>query len=375
MVIEIEKLISGGKGIAHKDGRTIILSGVLPGEIVDAEITKEKKNYSEGEVREILTPSSLRITPICPYIDKCGGCDFAFVSPSSSASLKEDIVKDIYSNFTFPYEETVYGSDKNYRVRARLHVDLKTKQQGFLSPFSSNLVSIKNCPVLDEKINKLLESENGELYKRARDLMFQNRVNRDTGLVEVPVFSGDEEVTISEKKVKITIGDYKYRVTSEVFFQSNPSLLPFLFSFVKENTNGSTIMDLYSGVGTFSSLFEGEGRDVYAVESNKKCLELSKINAPSAHSFSDDCEKWGKNKNIHADTIIVDPPRVGLGSGVCSLISKWKPERVIYVSCNPISSKRDISELKDYKITRAKVFDFYPGTSHIEACFILDRIF
>ena len=162
-------------------------------------------------------------------------------------------------------------------------------------------------------------------------------------------------------------------MSANVFFQSNPRVLPKLFDFVKEHTIGDNVMDLYSGVGTFSALFEGSGKTVYAVERQKECLALARINAPSAISFSDDVAIWGRKSGRHVDTVIVDPPRVGLDKGVPEMISSWKPERIIYVSCNSVTAARDLPLFTGYRIDRVKVFDFYPGSSHEEIAAVLVR--
>ena len=134
-------------------------------------------------------------------------------------------------------------------------------------------------------------------------------------------------------------------------------------------------MDLYSGVGTFSRLFEGSGKTLYAVEREKRCLELSRKNAPSAKSFTDDVAVFSKKVRYSMDTVIVDPPRVGLASSVVDMMMKWNPERIIYVSCDSTTFCRDYKLMKDrYRISKARVFDFYPGSSHEESAFVLDRI-
>ena len=82
MALRVEKLVSGAKGLAHtEEGRTILLSSVLPGEVVNYTITKSTPKYLEARVNDIEKPSNLRIEPLCPLYNSCGGCDFLFVSP------------------------------------------------------------------------------------------------------------------------------------------------------------------------------------------------------------------------------------------------------------------------------------------------------
>ena len=378
MALRIEKLVNNALGLAHMDSRVVLISGVLPGEAVEVKNIREEKGTLLADADKIIEKSPLRIDPICPYYGVCGGCDFQIVSEENSAKLKESIVKDNLSRITKlqelpPFDSPVYGSISNYRVRARFHVDLKTKKQGFLASRSNSIVEVTECPILKKELSELLDSNNPSLFKAARSAMFENRMSK-TGFAEVPAFAGDEEISLSDKSVPITIGDIRYFVSSKVFFQSNPSLLNELLSYVKDNTIGDEIMDLYSGVGTFSAAFENSGKRVWAVERDRNCLLLSKRNAPSASSFTSDVALWGKRMGRHVSTVIVDPPRTGLGDGVARMISSWNAERIIYVSCNSVTLARDLSLFEGYEIDETKVFDFYPGTSHIETVVLMSRV-
>lgn len=378
MALRIEKMASDAIGIAHDNGKTIFIRGTLPGELVEYEIRETKPGYIIADAVEILEKSEMRRAPVCPYYSVCGGCSFQIVDEKDSALLKTEIVKDnlrrIAKLAELPeFEDTVYGSFEGYRHRARFHVDFSSRRAGFLGRMSSELVEISSCPALSGQLNDLLSVNRDELMKQGRSEMFQNRVDRVTGYSEVSAFEGDDEVTLNEKAIPITISGIRYYVSARVFFQSNPALLPYLFSFVEENAIGHTIMDLYSGVGTFSALFENSGRKVFAVERDRECLYFAKKNAPSAVSFSSDVALWGRKNKERAETIIVDPPRTGIGEEALSLILSWKPERIIYVSCNSATAARDIGRMAGYKVTKAKVFDFYPGTGHDESAYVIDR--
>lgn len=380
MALRIEKLISSARGLGYDNGHTVILGNVLPEEEVEYKIKRERKGVIEGDVTEILSSSPLRTEPLCPMYSICGGCDFQIVSPKSSALLKEEIVKDNLSRLgnLKPLPEflpPVYGEPEGYRKRARIHVNPHTGEAGFLKRETNELVRVRHCPLLDGKINALLEEDKGTLFKIARSLMFENKVNKNTGLVEVPLFAGDDEVSFGDNVVKVTLGDNVYSVTANVFFQSNPSVFTKILEYVKANTAGDCIMDLYSGVGTFSALFNGTGKTVYAVEKEKRCLSLSHLNAPEAVSYTDECEKWvTRGPRTAVDTVIVDPPRTGLERNVIEMIEKWNPQRVIYVSCNPVTASRDIALFASHKVDEVSVYDCYYGSSHIETVVLMSRI-
>ena len=380
MALKIEKLISSARGMGYDRGHTCLISNALPGEEVEYRIKKERKGIIEGEATEILTPSPLRVEPLCPLYNICGGCDFQIVSPEDSAILKEDIVKDnllrLANLSSLPlFLPSQYGKGEGYRKRVRIHVNPHTGEAGFLKRESNELVQVRHCPLLDDKINGLLEEEKGTLFKYARSLMFENKVNKDTGLVEVPLFAGDDEISFGDKRVTVNLGGCVYYVTANVFFQSNPSVFSEILEYVKANTVGDNIMDLYSGVGTFSALFNGTGKTVYAVEKEKRCLSLSRINAPEAVSYTDECGKWvTRGPKTAVDTVIVDPPRTGLERDVIEMIAKWNPERVIYVSCNPVTMARDIVLFSSHKVDEVSVYDCYYGSSHIETVVLMSRV-
>ena len=181
-------MISLCKGLGYDEGKTVIVEGALTGEEVEYEKISEKKGMIEGRVREILTSSPLRVSPICPYYGVCGGCDFQIVGERDSAYIKEEIVKDTMKRVGRldtlpPFDPPSYSSFNNYRIRCRVHVDIKTKRQGFLKANSNQLVDISHCPALEEKLDRLLSERGGDIFRRARELMFESRVNRETGCV------------------------------------------------------------------------------------------------------------------------------------------------------------------------------------------------
>lgn len=379
MVVNIEGLVSGGRGIAHRNGKTIFVTNALPGESVDIIVDKERKGFAEAHVLSYDATSSDRVVPSCPYFGICGGCDFLYVTEKRSAELKEEIVKDNLKRIAkldhLPeFLPPAYSTFNGYRSRCRVHVDLRNKRQGFLSQGSNELVDIPSCPALADKLNGIISERGGELFRIARSLMFENKVNKTTGFVEVPLFSGDRVVSTGQDAVSVTVNDIQYKVSANVFFQSNLKVLPKLFEFVVANTVGENIMDLYSGVGTFSALFEGSGRNVYAVERQKECLALSSINAPGAISYTSDVASWARKSKVAVDTVIVDPPRVGLEAGVADMISSWNPKRIIYISCNSVTAARDIPLFSGYMLTKAQIFDFYPGSGHEESGFVLEKM-
>lgn len=379
MQVKIEKLTQNAIGLAHTaDGKILFVPQALPGEEVFVKKFSQKKGYFLCEDFETVKESELRIKSSCPYSNICGGCDFDFVSPKDSAYLKEEIVKDNITRISKlnelpPFLPPAYSDNESYRARCRIHVSLKDKKAGFLKKDSNELIPINSCPRLENKLNEEVFLSD-DFLKRNRGLMFQKGVNRKTGLVELSLFCGNDKISVENEEVVRSVDNIKYHVSANVFFQSNLLVLPELFNFVRENVVGNKLMDLYSGVGTFSALFENSDKELIAVERQKECLRLSQKNAPSAKSITDDVFKFASKTKTHVDTVIVDPPRVGLDKGVPELIMSFKPERIIYISCDSVTLARDIPLFSNYKISKARIFDFYYASSHCESAVVLDRI-
>ncbi len=81
-----------------------------------------------------------------------------------------------------------------------------------------------------------------------------------------------------------------------------------------------------------------------------------------------------KGARTDVDTVIVDPPRLGLERSVIDMITKWNPQRVIYVSCNPVTLSRDIPYFTSHKVDEVSVYDCYYGSSHIESVVLMSRV-
>lgn len=380
MVLTAEKLVQGGSALATtQEGKKVFISDALPGETLEVSLSKSKGGYATAVIDRILEASEDRIEPPCRYWSLCGGCDFQYVKDDLQAQYKKTIIEDNLRRLgsidlsTLVWESTVQDQGWQYRNRVRFHVDAGQKTIGFLARQSNTLVPIESCPVLQERLNTLL-SDPHSLFQAARSKMFQKNNARNKYL-EVPVFLGDDEVSLAQNAVLITIGLHRFMVTNEVFFQSNPLILPSMASYVASQAVGSVVMDLYSGVGTFSAFLAQEGRKIIAVERDQKCLRLARQNVQGCEYYTSAVEHWTKNTRQSVDTVVVDPPRVGLESSVPAMIASWKPERIIYVSCNSVTLARDLHRFREegYTLRKVKMFDLYPQTFHHEVVAILEK--
>ncbi len=380
MQVTIEKLVQGGDGFARlESNKSLFVEGALPGEVVEFVINEEKKGYAKAQVTALLQASDDRVTPPCRYWGVCGGCDLQHLASEKQPLAKQKMVLENLERIgsipasSFVLEETAFAKSWAYRSRVRFHVDMATREIGFLAKRSNDLVPITTCPILVDALNIEL-AQKDRILSAARAVMFSSK-KRTKRYVEVNAFAGDKKVSFGDEVVTATVDGHRFSVTANVFFQSNLILLPSLVRYVSEHVQGCLVMDLYSGVGTFSSFLATENRLLIAVERQMECLALAKRNVPGLEVYSDRVELWAKKQRRQVDTVVVDPPRTGLEDGLPALIASWKAKRVIYVSCDSVTLGRDLQRftVQGYTVSTVKVFDLYPQTFHQEVVVILDR--
>lgn len=296
----------------------------------------------------------------CPLAGICGGCSQLGVPYEQQVKEKNDSLVKVISAIepTAIVEDPVTGPEFGYRSRARF----RYSKQGlsFFEEKSNTPVLLKHCPVLDEQLNDFIANPPK-----------LNVWELDDG--QLSCFSTDKRVTFGTEMGWVTVKDKRLPVSGDVFFQSNLILLPKMIDYVVSNVEGENVMDLYSGVGTFSAFLE-DSHKVTAVEINKKCLAMAKQHLKSTKFFTSPVERWNPKKTS-VDTVIVDPPRVGLDKNVPSMIASWQPKTIVYVSCYLPTQSRDLNRFKElgYTIQKARLFDFYPQTSHVETVVLMSR--
>ncbi len=374
-VLTIEKLVSKGEGLARCDNKVWFIPMTVPGEEILATPITQKKQFIKGELLKVLTPSIHRVPPFCSHYGICGGCDFQHIEYREQVRIKESIILENIERIgkidtkSIKILPSLTGDDTHYRQRVRFSIDPRSQKIGFLSRNTHDVVDIQSCPLLSPSLNNLLRSNKDVLLRTARDT--------NQGIATVSAFEGDEGiVTIDDTIVEVSLLNISLKVNAKVFFQSNQNILKKMAILVREWTVGETVVDLYSGIGTFASLVEGDSRKVYAVERDEKCISLAQKHLRTSTFITQDATKWMKNRTKEkVDTLIVDPPRVGLDPSMVENISILNPTHFIYISCDSATFSRDASLLEKvgYKIDTFVCVDMYPHTSHTETMALLKR--
>ena len=227
-----------------------------------------------------------------------------------------------------------------------------------------------------DALNRLLGEKRPLLFKAAAMRRAREGWQQRSRYTEVPAFAGDTKVSLSETEVAVTISGKTLWVDANVFFQNNRCLSPKLVDCVAAQVEGSSIVDLYAGVGTFAAFVEHPQRKVVAVEQDHRCLNLARKHLRYTEFLTQSAEQFSRVYVDHqVDTVIVDPPRTGLDAQVVQTIASWKPQQIIYVSCDSVTLARDCRRFATigYRAATLQVFDLYPQTSHIESVVTLRR--
>lgn len=369
MIVTAENFVQGGRTIGHlEDGRIVFLNGLFPGEEAEIKIVDEKKDYCSAVPVNIIKHSPARRKSPCRYSSQCGGCPWIELTYEAQISAKEELLQQLFSDISLEFLPPVLPPDLppgelGYRGRARFQYRINGGKAtlGFCAEDSNNAVAIDKCLIADSNLNDFIAHP--------------PKINAwELKNMELPSISTDTGVLYGPGISHITIKGHSLPVSNQVFFQSNLKMLPYLIDYVVSCVQGPKVMDLYSGVGTFSAYLE-ERYDVVAVEMNKNCLDLAKRHLKKTSFFTSPVEKW-RPKDNGVDTVIVDPPRVGLAKEVPSMIASWNPSRIVYVSCYSPTLHRDVQrfETLGYKAISIKLFDFYAQTPHTETVVLMLRV-
>ncbi|NGM83967.1 23S rRNA (uracil(1939)-C(5))-methyltransferase RlmD [Paenibacillus sp. 7124] len=200
------------------------------------------------------------------------------------------------------------------------------------------------------------------------------------------IFGDETRVLWGRDVIYDYIGDVQFAISARSFYQVNPAQTEVLYGKTVEYaglTGRETVIDAYCGIGTISLFLAQHADRVYGVEIVPEAIEDARANAElngmknvtfEVGASEDVIPRW-KEQGVTADVIVVDPPRKGCDLRLLETILKMKPERVVYVSCNPSTLARDLRVLEDggYKTVEVQPVDMFPHTVHVECVTVLIR--
>ena len=381
MKVKIIDIAYGGYGVAKPDNynKVIFIPHSVDGDILDIEIIKEKKNIAFAEIKNILKPSEYRIIPECKYASICGGCAFNHIDYDKQLYFKKRILESSIRNIDYNNTiEIITQKESSRDYRLRVNILAREGKIGFYKFNTNDFVEIDDCIVLKksllEKIKQFVYSNNitANIYQ------VENEKNESLAFIELLEktknidYSFFDGCTIKYKKsvkhygLKNILYTTKYgdiSISNQSFFQANRFLLDrFQDEAIRYIENNSSVVELYSGSGFFTSVIYSKTKNVISSEISDSALLGKQYNIKKESAFD-----TLHNYNNTLDCLFVDPPRDGLNKKVIKEILRIKPKSIIYISCNPMTFSRDIMILKDsYVLVDLKIIDMFVDTYHIE---------
>jgi len=403
MEVTIERILPGGLGLAHAEGKTVMVSLAAPGDRLHVRIDREKGNVCFASIIEIIEPSPHRIEPPCLYFGRCGGCDFQQMTYQAQLDAKAEIIKDCLRRIAKienapEFQITPAPNEWHYRSRAQWQYDADQKHLGYYESGSRRVCDVAECAVLVPELQLLLEDlrrqmADGELAHDAQ--YFRAIAGDDTALMaagfsratrrvdggQTPRITPSPRQSSSDDEIDEitrTIAGETYLLKAESFFQTNVELLPKLIETAIGPERGEAAIELYAGIGLFTVPLARNFRQVVAVEYDEDAAELARRNLNNARLKNAEVERsdvgnWlvshEQNPGLKSlDFLLLDPPRTGAESRAIAGIVRLKPKRLCYVSCDPATLARDLRKLiaGGYALDSLSAFDMFPQTHHIE---------
>ncbi len=457
ITIRLDSLAVGGEAVGRHEGMAVFALWGCPGDLAEVEITEVVRTFARGVVRRVVEPSGQRVEAPCPHFGDCGGCQIQHLAYAEQLRQKTAMVKDALFRIGGLPEVGVadtWGMEKPwfYRNRAEYHANVNEAGDfvlGFARHHSHDIVELTECNLqhpLSERIRKavakLMATVAQSPTERAALLGVETLVSFATGhglvtlicdgrppfveslaeglRLEVAGLAGvlaarrrghaahrsPAELVWGEGHIVEEIVGGQYRVSADSFFQSNPTQAGRMVGLVREWAGvekGESVLDLYSGVGTFLlPLSRGARRGTGVEESvsavgdaraNVRAWGLRNVtlyerkverllprlveagNRRAGSSAKRTANRDQQVRQSRSDVIVLDPPRKGCGPIVTAYVAKLRPRRIVLVSCHPATLARDLKSLAEhgYPCRRLQPVDMFPQTWHVEAVGVCER--
>lgn len=439
--LEITDLSYEAMGVAHLDGLTIFVTNALPGEVVSARILKVKKNFAFAKIEKIKKESPDRINVKLRQWVQTGLASLAHIKYPKQLEFKRQQVlnllqkahlDDIEVSRTLPSPEEI-----GYRNKAQVPVRTMNGQLdiGFFRRHSHDLVPLNNFFTTDPEIDRVLVAVRDilrknyvpaydELHHKGEVRYLDVRRSKATGEIMVILitlhkdFPQLKKITQEISQIKdVTsvvlnhnpqktnvilgkkdyllwgndyiidqIGDVKFKISPQSFFQINSLQTPRLYNLAIEKADlkpDDVVVDAYSGIGTIGLSVAKHVKEVRGMEVVKPAVDDANNNArlngiENAKYVVGKAEEimpqWAAD-GLKTDVIFVDPPRKGLTPEFIEAAVNTAPQKIVYISCNPATMVRDLQlfQKKGYDFKRIDPVDMFPQTPHVEAVTVLEK--
>ncbi len=338
--LKIQDVAFGGKGVGRDNGKAVFIPFTIDGEIVSAEIVREKKQFAEAELVDLKESSPHRVNPECPYFGRCGGCAYQHISYEHQLAIKWRQVRDVLQRIgklkDVPMRPIV-PSPEQYGYRNRITVHAEDGVIGFFRRDSHRLIDIERCPISRDEVNRALA---GLRTQHVRD------------------------------------GHYTLRAgfVPRIFSQTNEAVANVLRDLIRQliPLDQELLIDAYCGAGFFAKGLLDKFQRVIGIDWDRFAIEAADENATTKENYITgdievELDRALQKREPAKTVVIVDPPATGLSANIRKLVVDLAPATLIYVSCNPATLARDLNELQPkFTIDSVTPLDMFPQTAEIE---------
>ena len=338
--LTIQDVAFGGKGVARDAGKAVFVPFTLDGERVSTRVVREKKQFAEAELIEVLEPSPERVEAACPYFGRCGGCSYQHISYSHQLELKARQVEQAMrriAKMPEPPMRPIVPSPLPYGYRNRITVHAQDNVVGFFRRDVHELMEIAQCPIAMPEVNKALTELRAT---RPRE------------------------------------GHYSLRAHSgpRVFAQTNDAVANAISDFIGTILTGEEqlLIDAFCGAGFFTKRLAATFERVIGIDWDRFAIDAARKDArPNETYITGDVgielRRELRSSDSTPSALVADPPATGLSAEIRHAILDSPPRTMIYVSCNPPTLARDLAELQTrFEIVSVTPFDMFPQTAEIE---------
>jgi len=422
--LTIDSLAYGGDGIGRLDNRIIFIPGALPGDVARVKVIQDKGTYLRGELLDVLEPSPDRVDFFCPHAERCGGCQWQELAYPAQLRWKRIILEESLRRIgrieDVPVEECIPSPlRKGCRTIARFPVKQTASGpvMGYFGRRSHRIVNLDSCPLSTERVNIIAAQirSNPQIRRLdVREATIRAGYNHSSALVSLLTGAPARFESLAEgmlndienlagvsfwretgpgqsRRIKThgiphryeTVLGRTFRIEEQSFFQINipqtENLVRLAANMIKLEA-GQRLVDGYGGVGLFALNIASAKNPVLLFDYSLPAVEDAVYNA-RAMGFQDFTAFAGNAAEAFAGAgeaprLIVDPPRTGLGLAAVEEMSRFRAERIVYVSCNPTTLARDLRYLieRGYAVRRVVPVDMFPHTYHMETVVLMSQV-
>ena len=228
-----------------------------------------------------------------------------------------------------------------------------------------------------------------ELIEALKAVPGMTSISISSNMARTNVILGDTSRTLwGQDYITDYIGDVKYQISPLSFYQVNPLQTKRLYQTALDFADPGpedTVWDLYCGIGTISLFIAQKASKVYGVEIVPQAIEDARRNA-ALNGMTNAAFYVGKAEevlpqayekdHVHADIIVVDPPRKGCDKALLDCMISMQPKKIVYVSCDPATLARDLKILEEggFKVRKVRCCDMFPHSVHVETVCLMSRV-